>query len=512
MIKTKEKPISEKDGQANNFDKVNYKENNKLNQEVISCRDKIISLAINNSDFYMNQYGIHCIEYKGKFDNIENVAIKSEACGSFLFHLYLKNENKYPNTNAVKEAQNALEYISYNSGKTSNVSIRVGGDKNVVFIDVCNTERSFIKISSDGWNIINDSGDFRFIKNSTMKILPLPDKIKNTKLLEEFLNLNSDDDFILIVVWLVRCLLPEDKYGGYPILNIEGERGTGKTTFARIIKEIIDPNFVPLKNMPSKEEDLSIIALNNLVLVFDNLSGISSKMSDALCKVSTGGGFSTRRLYSNGDEFGFSYKRPVILNGINSVARKGDLTSRLISIELKYIEPSKRMGESDFWRKFNNALPTILSGLLYAVSAVLKDFDNNVIKKYSSRFPDFEKIGFICEKHFKWKEGSFINAYNSNIQSASTSLISSDVVLQAIIKFIEQYREYTGTTTDLYSKLQEQISDAEKTSFSKNPSSLGRKLKEILPILREHGIDYKSTRAKLGTEILIKSVAGEIAG
>jgi hypothetical protein len=39
-------------------------------------------------------------------------------------------------------------------------------------------------------------------------------------------------------------------------------------------------------------------------------------LSDTLCSLSTGGGFSVRALYTNNDEVLFDAARPIILNGI----------------------------------------------------------------------------------------------------------------------------------------------------------------------------------------------------
>ncbi len=47
-------------------------------------------------------------------------------------------------------------------------------------------------------------------------------------------------------------------------------------------------------------------------------------MSDAMCQLSTGGGFGTRALYTDGEEAIFDAMRPQILNGINPVALRGD--------------------------------------------------------------------------------------------------------------------------------------------------------------------------------------------
>jgi putative DNA primase/helicase len=51
-----------------------------------------------------------------------------------------------------------------------------------------------------------------------------------------------------------------------------------------------------LRALPRSERDLAIATGNAWVLAFDNLSGIRDWLSDALCRLATGGGFATRQL------------------------------------------------------------------------------------------------------------------------------------------------------------------------------------------------------------------------
>src|SRR5262249_187780 len=69
--------------------------------------------------------------------------------------------------------------------------------------------------------------------------------------------------------------------------------------------------------------------------------------SDALCRLSTGGGFSTRELYSDSDEKIFDSMRPVILNGIGDIVTMPDLLDRCIVLQLPIIPEHKRRQESE---------------------------------------------------------------------------------------------------------------------------------------------------------------------
>ena len=76
--------------------------------------------------------------------------------------------------------------------------------------------------------------------------------------------------------------------------------------------------------MPRDEHSIALAAKNSRVLAIDNLSHLSGDQSDSLCRISTGGGLSARKLYTDEDEVLIQYCRPIILNGIGDVVARGD--------------------------------------------------------------------------------------------------------------------------------------------------------------------------------------------
>src|SRR5438309_11442769 len=83
--------------------------------------------------------------------------------------------------------------------------------------------------------------------------------------------------------------------------------------------------------VPRDERDLMIACKNSWVLGFNNLSSIPQWLSDALCSIATGGGFSTRALYSDTNEVLIDLARPFALNGIGWGVARGDLLQRTMS-------------------------------------------------------------------------------------------------------------------------------------------------------------------------------------
>jgi len=106
--------------------------------------------------------------------------------------------------------------------------------------------------------------------------------------LRSFLNVQSANDFVLVVAWALAVLRNR---GPYPVIVLSGEQGSAKSTFSAILRALLDPNTAPLRALPREDRDLFIAASNGHVLAFDNVSGLPAWISDTLCRLATGGGF-----------------------------------------------------------------------------------------------------------------------------------------------------------------------------------------------------------------------------
>jgi hypothetical protein len=74
---------------------------------------------------------------------------------------------------------------------------------------------------------------------------------------------------------------------------ISGEQGSAKTVLS-MLKALIDPNAAPVRALPREKCELMIAANNGYLLAFDNLAGLPGWLSDALCRLASGGSFAVR--------------------------------------------------------------------------------------------------------------------------------------------------------------------------------------------------------------------------
>jgi hypothetical protein len=339
-----------------------------------------------------------------------------------------------------------------------------------------------------------------------MTPLPEPERGGSITDLRKFLNVKSDADFVMVVSWLLAAFRNR---GPYPVLVLTGEQGSAKSTLSAILRSLIDPNVAPLRSLPREIRDLFIAANNGHALVFDNLSSLTDWLSDALCRLATGGAFAVRQNYTDQDEVLFDAVRPIILNGIEDVATKGDLVERSIVSMLTPIDESKRKTEAELWASFEAARPRLLGALLNAVSRGIKRLPQTTMEKLP-RMADFALWATACETEFCPPGTTFNSAYSSNRDNAVEIAIEASPLAAAIRSLMagRTGTEWTGTSTQLLADLASVAGEGATKSraWPKAPNALSSKLRRAAPDLRKVGIETAWDRGNMSRTIIITTV------
>jgi hypothetical protein len=419
----------------------------------------------------------------------EDWELQSRGFNDWLIAEFYERYNKPPTNSARDTAMALLSSKARRDGDEYQVYMRVAEEGGKIYLDLANAARQVVEIDSFGWRVL-DLSPVRFKRSESMRPLPEPRK-GNLNTLRDFLNFGPGDDAVwaLFAACLVQALRGDSHY---PPLVIYGEHGSAKTTAAKMYRRLIDPNKSDLRSPPRNETDLFIQAMNGQVLGYDNLSGLSPWVSDALCRISTGGGMSTRKLYTDNGEVIFDGTRPVVLNGIEEIATRSDLMDRAVILTLPAIPPEKRRLESELWRAFDTAHPYILGGLLDAVSLGLRNLAQVHLDE-SPRMADFARWAVACEPGFGVPEGTFLAAYNDNRGNANRSAIEASVIGQYVLMLNQQNSNWQGTMTELLAELV-QLAPEEVTkqrNWPKRPHDLGGRLIRIIPNLRAEGINIE---------------------
>ena len=265
---------------------------------------------------------------------------------------------------ALEDGIRILEARAVNEGPEYEPFMRVGRHGKNLYLDLCDARWRAVEITAAGWSVV-DKPAVKLLRSSSMRALPEPESGGMIEELRGFFNVRNDEDFMLVVAWLVAALRD---HGPYPVLVINGEQGAGKSVFSRMVRSLIDPSAAPIRAVPKDDRDLVVSAGNSWALVFDNLSSVPAWFADALCRLATGSGFATRMLHTDRSEMIFDAARPIILNGIPSLTDRADLADRALTIHLATIAEDARDPEDELLAAFEAKRPAILGALLDAVS------------------------------------------------------------------------------------------------------------------------------------------------
>jgi hypothetical protein len=328
-----------------------------------------------------------------------------------------------------------------------------------------------------------------------MQPLPLPVHGGDMSMLRRLINIGDDKNWILLLSWLVAAFRPQ---GPYPVLIFQGEQGSAKSTAAKLLRRIIDPVTAPLRTPPREERDLMIAAKNSWVIAYDNLSGIPQWLSDALCRLATEGGFSTRELYTDTEEVILDLTRPVILNGIDHLTERPDLADRAIILQLPRIDEAARRDEEQLYAWYERDRPQILGALFTAISAALTCLPEVKLSR-KPRMADFALWATAAERGLGFEAGAFMNAYSANRDESVRETLESDPVGTGILVLFDHITtEWNGTAGDLMKHLERNVEDSIKKSsaWPRTPRAFSGRIRRLATFLRESGIEISFHKRK----------------
>ena len=415
----------------------------------------------------------------------ETWPIRSKGFRRWLARRFFEATQGAPSSEALQSALNVIEAKAHFDAPERVVHVRVGGLDERLYLDLGDANWRAVEIDATRWRVI-DKPPARFRRAAGMQPLPVPVAGGSIEVLRSFLNVQSDNDFVLVVAWALAVLRNR---GPYPVIVLSGEQGSAKSTFSAILRSLLDPNTAPLRALPRENRDLFIAASNGHVLAFDNVSGLPGWISDTLCRLATGGGFAVRQLYTDQDEVLFDAVRPVILNGIEEIVDRPDLADRALFLTLEPIPEEKRLPEAELWATFEIERPRILGALLDAVVEGLKQLPETRLETLP-RMADFALWASACETAL-WPLGTFWSAYCGNRDEAVEGVIDADPIATAVRAVMATRTAWTGTASDLLGALAEVVDErvAKSKTWPDSPRALAGRLRRAATFLRKIGIE-----------------------
>ena len=474
-------------------------------EEKISDTQKVLNFAENNIlkkvrsfENHSNVYGIIKINNNNKV-----LLLNSKECTQWLKSTYYDDSGKVHSNDLYK---NALEIIIAqaitNETKIEKIYTRIGFVNDEIFYNLCNSDYELVKITKDGYSITKSGLDTpMFRRKSSPMPQPKPKKIKNKNGLDELVNLLKipQENKQLFKIHLISFFIENCSI---PMMILHGEAGSSKSTVTATVKEIVDPSPENRNSMPESIDDLNIHIFNRYISNFDNLSHITQKTSDELCKIITGHAHNKRELYSDDGEVILTIKGRVLLNGITPNVEYTDLMERSIFYESKYLPKPQRIEDSKFNNLVSKIKPYLLDQVFNSLSYTLENY-KTISKeiKEKERMAEFTVFGESISRSLGYEKLSFIESYKNNLNSNSLRAYESWPIINIVLDIIKSKgKDFEVSIDELFKQCRsiayEKISDIKSqfTRFPKNEAGLSAQLTRLSGSFRSAGYDITSYR------------------
>src|SRR5262249_19104664 len=240
------------------------------------------------------------------------------------------------------------------------------------------------------------------------------------------------------------------------LLAILGEKGNGKSTLARKVRRLIDPQKDDAVGGMLTHEGLLIAARNRHVVLADNLSGIRNEDQDKLCRLISEEDLPKRKNYTDDVECSLKACRPVVITSIGDVVTRTDLIDRTLSVAMPLIPAGERRTEESVFAEFDAARPRLLGALFTAMARGLRQQ-----RDATFRVDELPRMADAC----RWIEacfvgagkppGSFVRLFNDQHKHSSVGSLDAWNVFPVLHGMLLAEGEFQGSMSDLYNALTE---------------------------------------------------------
>jgi hypothetical protein len=416
-------------------------------------------------------------------------------------------EEPAPKRAAVDEAIYQLAARARNKRwhKEYSPRVRLNYDRGALWLDLGGPDWKCVRIDSQDWEIRNRC-DAKVIRGTGAHGLPEPVRGGNIQDLRQFLNVQNDEAFVLCVGALMGAYNP---FGNYVATFFCGPSGSAKTTAMRVTRRLIDPHEIDERPLGDVRDFLHGLT-NTHVLAFENVSGISDRQSDEICRLCTGTGIAEREHFKQGAEWQTRAHCPVMVNGIpGRLAEKDDLIARSVTISFQHLGRNFKSDDA-FWNHFNEARPELLGCVFDGLVGALRmrrDFqdDNDAIAKELLGYGDWPRfvdtVVFVeaaC-RAMGFPPGAYIEAFRNNQGSAIRWLADHHPICVGIKEMIAVRGRFRGSPEQLYQLIKPYVTKPEVEyrldgKFPVNSSTMMRYElnRAITPLEKVYGIRVRT--------------------
>lgn len=352
------------------------------------------------------------------------VAVKSSAFTQTVARSLYREKQILPDETTLHSVSIlAAAFADEERPEAINVRFAECGDKRYLFL--ADDDCTVIEIDASGWRVVEDPPVLFRCGDGLPLPMPQPGTLDE---LVAFLNVD-ENNMPFVLAWMLTALYFPGKQ--CPILLLDGTAGTAKSSTLSAIVRMIDPKVGAPSGPPKSEDDLLAAAYGCGVVSCDNVSTLGN-LSDALCRLSTGGGLRKRALYTDHDVVALDAKRPIIVAGIDPTIYQQDLIERVVRVELT--KPARYLNDQQFDAMLTEKLPRFTGALLDLLSKAIAMV--HTVEDGDSRFSTFARLGECAAVILGREPGWFAREYRQRRADLAVEAGQADSVLVFLVRHI----------------------------------------------------------------------------
>lgn len=445
----------------------------------------IHELATEGRKFYYDQNNNTYVEvFDTRSENPQAtylIPIESSQYDRWLIREFNAKYDEYlDNNNFLKTIKILVSEEAKDSGRLIEIHNRIAMENDAIFIDIGCRNRKVIRVDKNGWDV----GYYKvfFKRHKDMAELPVPKRGGNIFEIIPFMPPLPKRDRCLALSWLIASFFSNIER---VFLLVEGEKGSGKTTLAKLLKSLIDPTN---KGALAYKDNAAMMAQNidhHCIPLIDNVTKISQSVSDLFCAAYSSGGDTKRKQYTDDEDFIFTLTGNVIFTTVRLKSPKSDFLDRCYKIETAKTENTYR-SKQQFENKFESIKGKLFGAVLDVVSKTMSEVEKSD-PATDFRTVDFDHYGSCASEVMGYGKELFSEARKHSESIKNTSITNATPIILALNDYLKNNGyHYLGPIGKL---LQELPMDLQASGDIPNtPKVFARRINELRPELKAAGI------------------------
>ena len=287
------------------------------------------------------------------------------------------------------------------------------------------------------------------------------------------------------IIWMFSLAFP-DLMPTKPILLVEGEAGSGKTSAIVLLQLILMGAHRSKQLKRNQEADFGVLLLRSPICLFDNADSYIDWVPDAIAAYATLGDFEKRKLYTDDDNLVIKPHAFIAATSRNPASfRRGDVADRCVILRLER-RPSF-VAVTALKSQILADRPQLLGEYLWYIQRIVAELRNNPIDLSGTeayRMADFAAFGRVVGTVLGWTVEDLDNLMRA-LQGERDAFVNEEEPLIELLRKWIAYKPKHGpqpigrtmTAMELHRELTTFAQVHQITTWKDSPRTLAQKLR-----------------------------------